>query len=123
MLTPFTEAGWDELALSGRLPVAALFWADWCLPSRTAFASLAAVASAFTGRLSCGQVDVDGSPALAERHAIRGLPTLIVFVAGKERARRVGLMAREDLRRFLEAVAEPARARSLSDGSDRPPAR
>jgi thioredoxin-like negative regulator of GroEL len=98
----FTDARGDDLARDRGLPVAALFWAEWCLPSRSALESLATMADTLDGRLALGAVDVEAAPRLVERHAVRGLPTMIVFAGGKEWARRVGLMARDDLRQFLE---------------------
>ena len=37
------------------------------------------------------KLDTDANPATAARFGIRGIPTLIVFQDGKEKARHVGL--------------------------------
>ena len=78
------------------------FWADWCVPSRELAADLESIAARFGERLGVALVDVDRSPVLRGRHAVRGLPTLVLLRAGREVLRRVGLVSREALGRLLE---------------------
>jgi thioredoxin 2 len=46
-------------------------------------------------------VDVDESPDLAARYAIRGMPTLVLFEGGREKARRLGLTKEAELSEWL----------------------
>jgi thioredoxin-like negative regulator of GroEL len=98
------EAEWDGVA-AGTDPVAALFWAEWCLPSRTALAALEAAAA---GRWRAVSVNVDESGGLARRLGIAGLPTLLLLARGSERARRIGLVPPDDLPRLLEGALTAA---------------
>ena len=43
---------------------------------------------------------------MAARYKMEGLPTLMVIAGGQVQQRRVGLMADEDLRRFVDESAE-----------------
>jgi thioredoxin 2 len=43
------------------------------------------------------KLDTDRNPQTAERYAIRGIPTLVVFSGGREVAREVGVVPRERL--------------------------
>jgi thioredoxin 1 len=98
----FDDRSWDADVLGSREPVAVVFWADWCLPSRSAADQFEALSARPTGRLRLGAVNVDESPRTTERYGIQGLPTLIVFRGAEPAERRVGLMSREDVGRLLQ---------------------
>lgn len=83
------------------------FWADWCVPSRALPRDVTAVAERFEDRLAVAAVDVERFPELRERYAVVGLPALVLLEAGRERLRRVGLMARPALLRLIEASLAP----------------
>ena len=108
----FTDASWEREVVASRLPVLVHFFADWCVPCRTVGRSLEILAGDYAGRLRMGRLDVDGNAATAERYKVQGLPTLMLIEGGQVRERRVGLMADEDLRRFVEDGADGRRPRS-----------
>jgi thioredoxin 1 len=108
----FTDATWEREVMASRLPVLVHFFADWCVPCRTVGRSLESLAPEYAGRLRVGRVDVDASAGTAERYQIQGLPTLLLIEGGQIRERRVGLMADEDLRQFVEDGANGRRPRS-----------
>jgi thioredoxin 2 len=43
------------------------------------------------------KVDTDAAPAVAQQHGIRGIPTLIVFQGGREKARISGALSAQQL--------------------------
>ena len=96
------DRSWDTAVLAVREPVAVLFWADWCLPSKTAVESVEALSSAHQVALRVGLMNVDDNPRTTERYGIQGLPTLIVFRNAEPAERRVGLMSRADMVRLLQ---------------------
>jgi thioredoxin 1 len=98
----FDDRSWDTEVLGSREPVAVVFWADWCLPSRSATEQMEALSEQRAGRFRIGAVNVDENPRTTERYGIQGLPTLIVFRGAEPAERRVGLMSREDVGRLLE---------------------
>ena len=108
----FTDASWEQEVVGSRLPVLVHFFADWCVPCRTVGRSLETLAVDYAGRLRMGRLDVDGNAATAERYKVQGLPTLMLIEGGQVRVRRVGLMAEEALRRFVEDGANGRRPRS-----------
>ena len=65
------------------------FWAVWCGPCRLVAPELEKIA-ATDRRLRITKLDVDHSPATASRLGVLSIPTLVLFVAGEERARIVG---------------------------------
>ncbi len=101
----FTDSTWQAGVLSAQEPVAVVFWAEWCVPSRAAVATIEAVAAGRHGGFRLGTVNVDENPRTTERYGIQGLPTLLVFRNGETTERRVGLMSREDVTRTLDRHA------------------
>ena len=102
----FTDATWDREVVGSRLPVLVHFFAEWCVPCRTVGRSLEALAAELAGRLRMGGLDVDANAATAERYHIQGLPTLLLIQGGQVLERRVGLMAQEALREYVESRAD-----------------
>jgi thioredoxin 1 len=98
-----TEATFDGLVLQGRHPVVVEFWAEWCPPCRWLGPIVERLAAEQAGRLLVAKVDADQNPELVRRYGILGLPTLLVFVGGLERARIVGARPRG---RLLAELAE-----------------
>jgi thioredoxin-like negative regulator of GroEL len=101
----FDDRTWDATVLGSREPVAVVFWAEWCVPSRSAAEEIEAVVARRTGRLRLGALNVDENPRATERYRIQGLPTLIVFRGAEPAERRVGRMSHEDVGRLLDRHA------------------
>ena len=107
-----TELDFDPEVLAARVPVLVDFTAPWCSPCRALAPILEQVALEGRGQRDVVAVDGDESPALAMRFGVRGFPTLIVFVAGREVARRVGLCSKQQVLGMLQAherASEPSR--------------
>jgi thioredoxin-like negative regulator of GroEL len=98
----FEDRSWDATVLASPEPVAVVFWAEWCVPSRAAAETLEALAAQRRGGPRLGLVNVDENPRTTERYAIQGLPTLIVFRGAEPAERRVGLMSRGDVDRMFD---------------------
>ena len=103
-LSRFDDRTWDTAVLAAREPVGVMFWADWCLPSRTAVETAEAMAQGAAVPLRLGLLNVDENPRTTERYGIQGLPTLIVFRNAQPAERRVGLMSRGDVVRLLQRL-------------------
>ena len=50
-----------------------------------------------------GKIDTQASPELGERHAIRSIPTMIIFSKGKEVARKTGVMSGREIEKWARA--------------------
>jgi thioredoxin 2 len=88
--------------ISSSLPVLVDFWATWCGPCRIVAPALESLARRFAGSLKIVRVDIDQSPALAQRFGVQGVPTLVLLRGGSEVDRRVGAAPERELARWLE---------------------
>ena len=69
-------------------------WAAWCAPCRMVAPVIDELASAYTGRIAFGKLNVDENQGTATHYQVMSIPTLLVFKAGKLVDRIVGAMPR-----------------------------
>jgi thioredoxin 2 len=73
------------------LPVVVDFWAEWCGPCKM-MAPGFADAARLRPQVQFVKVDTEASPNATAQYGIRGIPTMILFHRGQEKARVSGAM-------------------------------
>ena len=96
MAKEFTDANFDELLSSNKVVVAD-FWATWCGPCKAMGPSIDELSVEYEGRALIGKVDVEENNDLAEKYAIRSVPTIIFFKDGEMVDKQVGAVAKSVL--------------------------
>jgi thioredoxin 1 len=100
-LAHFNDANWDAEVTKSKVPVLVDFTATWCGPCKTLAPIVEKLSDELAGKVKVGKLDVDESPQTSARYAIKGVPTVMVFVDGERKSQHVGLTNRENLLKLL----------------------
>jgi thioredoxin 1 len=96
------EGNFAKAVLDSKQPVLVDFWAQWCGPCRALAPIIAELAEKYAGTARDAKLNVDDSPALAERYRVMAIPTLILFQDGEEKERMIGVSKREAIERLMD---------------------
>ncbi len=96
------DVNFDQEVLQADVPVLVDFTAAWCGPCRMIAPFVEQLASEYAGRAKVAKLDIDESPAIAQRFGIRGVPTLYVFKGGEVVAQQVGAVPKPKIAELLD---------------------
>ncbi len=83
-------ATFDKHIGRSQVPVLVDFWAPWCGPCRMMAPAYEQATSLLEPQVRVAKLNTEDSQAIAARFNIRSIPTLALFVDGKEVARQAG---------------------------------
>ena len=91
------EADFQAQVLDSARPVLVDFTAKWCGPCKMVDPIVQQLAGQWGEQVRVLKCDADKNPAIIVRYGIMGIPTLLLFQAGKVTERVTGYQSREKL--------------------------
>ena len=98
-----TATEFERHIARSQLPVLVDFWAPWCGPCRMMAPAFEQAAQQLEPRAQLVKVNTDEAQGVGARLNIRSIPTLALFIGGREVARQAGAMGAGEIVRWAQA--------------------
>jgi thioredoxin 1 len=100
-----SDADFEAQVLKATEPVVVDFWAEWCGPCKMIAPALEEIAGSLDGKVKIVKLNVDESPATAQKYGIMSIPTLMLFKNGELASRQVGAAPKQKLEQWITSAA------------------
>ena len=102
-VTELSDNTFKDEVLGNQGVVVVDFWAPWCAPCLTLAPTIEKLADELSSSAKICKVNVDDNKQSASEYGVMSIPTLIIFKAGEEKERVVGVQGAEQLMKTIQA--------------------
>jgi thioredoxin 1 len=102
--TAVSDSTFETVVLKASEPILVDFWAEWCGPCKMIAPFLEELAADKVGKLTVAKLNIDENPQTPMKYGIRGIPTMILFKAGKVAATKIGALPKSKLYEWVDSA-------------------